>query len=76
MCVSFIKKKLKLQSINLIKFMVEKKKVSKTSLEWQKILEPEQYMIMREEATEMPHSSELNKEKREGFRGFHLPQPT
>jgi peptide-methionine (R)-S-oxide reductase len=66
MCVSFIKKKLKLQSINLIKFMVEKKKVSKTSLEWQKILEPEQYMIMREEATEMPHSSELNKEKREG----------
>ena len=46
--------------------MVEKKKVSKTSLEWQKILEPEQYMIMREEATEMPHSSELNKEKRKG----------
>ena len=34
--------------------------------EWRKILDPEQYIIMREEGTERPGSSELNDEKREG----------
>jgi len=46
--------------------MVEKNKINKTSLEWQQELEAEQYMIMREEGTELPHSSELNHEKRNG----------
>ena len=46
--------------------MVEKNKINKTSLEWQQELETEQYMIMREEGTELPHSSELNHEKRNG----------
>ena len=40
------------------------KKISK---EWMKILDPEQYMIMREEGTERPGSSDLNYEKRKGF---------
>ncbi len=34
--------------------------------EWRKILDPEQYIIMREEGTERPGSSELNHEKRIG----------
>jgi peptide-methionine (R)-S-oxide reductase len=42
------------------------KKINKTKLEWMKSLDSEQFMIMREEATEMPHSSNLNKEKRQG----------
>ena len=46
--------------------MVEKNKINKTSLEWQQELEAEQFMIMREEGTELPHSSELNHEKRNG----------
>ena len=46
--------------------MNNKKKITKSNIEWQKQLEAEQYIIMREEGTEMPNSSELNKEKREG----------
>ena len=46
--------------------MTNKKKLTKSNVEWQKQLEAEQYMIMREEGTEMPNSSELNNEKREG----------
>jgi len=46
--------------------MNNKKKITKSNVEWQKQLEAEQYMIMREEGTEMPNSSELNNEKREG----------
>ena len=34
--------------------------------EWRKILDTEQYIIMREEGTESPGSSELNHEKRTG----------
>ena len=40
--------------------------VSYTPEEWKKRLTPEQYAIMREEATERPYSSALNNEKREG----------
>ena len=34
--------------------------------EWRKILDQEQFLIMREEGTEPPGSSELNSEKRKG----------
>ena len=34
--------------------------------EWRKTLDQEQYMIMREEGTESPGSSDLNNEKRSG----------
>ncbi|MFO1243455.1 MAG: peptide-methionine (R)-S-oxide reductase MsrB [Rickettsiales bacterium] len=39
----------------------------KTNDEWKKILTPEQYHILREEGTEAPFTSPLNKEKREGM---------
>ena len=35
--------------------------------DWRKILNPEQFNIMREEGTESPGSSILNDEKREGI---------
>ena len=41
--------------------------MKKTNSEWAKTLEPEQFLIMREEGTEMPGSSNLNDEKRKGF---------
>ena len=47
-------------------YMKKKTNISKSNLEWQDILNAEEYMIMREEGTEMPNSSELNNEKREG----------
>jgi len=40
--------------------------MKKTNSEWVKALEPEQFLIMREEGTEMPGSSDLNDEKRKG----------
>lgn len=40
--------------------------VQKTQSEWKAQLTPEQYAVMREEATEAPHSSELNRENRTG----------
>ena len=40
------------------------KKINK---EWMKVLDSEQYMIMREEGTERAGSSDLNYEKRKGF---------
>ena len=40
--------------------------MKKTNSEWAKTLEPEQFLIMREEGTEMPGSSNLNDEKRKG----------
>lgn len=42
------------------------KKIVKTDEEWRKILSPKQYYILRDEGTEAPHSSKLNKEKRNG----------
>jgi peptide-methionine (R)-S-oxide reductase len=42
-------------------------KVVKTDAEWRKVLTPEQYYILREEGTERPFSSPLNKEKRKGI---------
>ena len=41
--------------------------MKKTNSEWAKTLEPEQFLIMREEGTEMAGSSNLNNEKRKGF---------
>ena len=40
--------------------------VTHTDEEWQKLLTPEQYAVLRHEATEPPGSSPLNAEKREG----------
>ncbi len=39
----------------------------KTNKEWMEVLNSEQFMILREESTEMPGSSDLNNEKRKGF---------
>lgn len=47
-------------------YMKKKTNISKSNLKWQEVLNAEEYMIMREEGTEMPNSSELNNEKREG----------
>jgi len=40
--------------------------VTKTPEEWRKILTPQQYAVLREEDTEAPWTSPLNKEKRDG----------
>lgn len=42
------------------------KKIIKTKEEWRKILTPKQYYILRDEGTEAPNSSKLNKENRKG----------
>jgi peptide-methionine (R)-S-oxide reductase len=41
--------------------------IAKTEEEWRAILTPEQYAVLREQATERPWTSELLKEKREGI---------
>lgn len=40
--------------------------VTKTDAEWRKILTPDQYAVLRHDATEQPFSSPLDKEKRRG----------
>ena len=40
--------------------------VTHTEAEWRKLLTPDQYAVLREQATERPFSSPLNKEKRRG----------
>lgn len=40
--------------------------VSHTEAEWQKLLRPDQYRILRKAGTEPPYTSPLNKEKRAG----------
>lgn len=42
-------------------------KITKSDDEWKKVLTKEQYWILREEGTERPFTSELNKEKRAGM---------
>ena len=42
------------------------KKVSKTDAEWQKVLTPEQYYILREKGTEQPFTGEFDKNKQAG----------
>ena len=42
-------------------------KVKKTNEDWRKILTNQQYNVLREEGTEIPFSSPLNKEHREGM---------
>src|SRR5574340_154601 len=41
-------------------------KISKTDAEWKKLLTPEQYHVLRQEGTEKPYSSPLDREKRSG----------
>ena len=41
-------------------------KISLSDAEWKAKLTPEQYHVLREEGTERPYSSPLNKEKRKG----------
>ena len=41
-------------------------KIHRTAAEWKKILTPEQFRILRDEGTEPPYSSRLNKEHRQG----------
>jgi peptide-methionine (R)-S-oxide reductase len=45
----------------------EQFEISKTPAEWQRILPPERYAVLREEKTEPPRSSPLNKEQRRGI---------
>jgi peptide-methionine (R)-S-oxide reductase len=41
--------------------------ITKTEQEWRAILTPEQYAVLREEATERPGTSDLLEEKRKGI---------
>lgn len=40
--------------------------VTHTDAEWQKLLKPDQYSVLRKAGTETPYTSPLNKEKRTG----------
>jgi len=40
--------------------------VTHTDAEWQKLLQPDQYRVLRKAGTEAPYTSPLNKEKRAG----------
>lgn len=41
-------------------------KINKTAAEWRQLLTPQEFAVLREEATEAANSSELNSEKRSG----------
>ena len=41
--------------------------VTHTDAEWQKLLQPDQYRVLRKAGTETPYTSPLNKEKRAGL---------
>ncbi len=42
-------------------------KLNRSNAEWKKLLTPEQYGVLREEDTEAPFTSPLNREKRDGM---------
>lgn len=44
----------------------EKFEVTRTDAEWRKLLTPDQYAVLRKEGTEVPYTSPLLEEKREG----------
>ncbi len=55
-----------LNNIILKKDLSAKEKIKRTKDEWKKILTEQQYYVLINEGTEVPFSSSLNNEKREG----------
>jgi peptide-methionine (R)-S-oxide reductase len=49
------------------KVELSREPLKRSNSEWKKILEPQQYYVLREEGTERPGSSPLNNEKRAGI---------
>jgi peptide-methionine (R)-S-oxide reductase len=54
------------ESLDVSAGVVQKFEVTHTDAEWRKLLSPDQYAVLRKEATEPPFSSPLLKEHRKG----------